>query len=125
MLQRSAEHYVYRMGSDNQIHIHWTGNAWRYEFLAGGVLFDEQLFSSEEELSLALEQHGLALQNFTVDQSGETERYSQAIREKIKKLEEMGIEPCAKHGLSAKNLDGTCEACLKTDYPDDFKGTEG
>jgi len=43
----------------------------------------------------------------------------------MKKLKEAGIQPCSKHGLSAKNMDNTCEACEHTDYPDDMKGTEG
>ena len=121
----ASQHYVFRMGSDNQIRIHWTGRAWRYEFLAGGVIFDELLLSTEEALSEALHQHGLDLKNFVVDEKREGEAYSQSIQKRLEELKARGLQPCPKHGYRTINLDGRCEACLNTDYPDDFKGTEG
>src|SRR5258706_595159 len=127
-LQMSLEknlHYIYRIGSDNQYRLHWNGTKWHYEFLAGGVLFDDQKFSTESELLEALSMHGMNLEQFSIDQTLAGESYSNQIQNKIKKLQELGIKPCAKHGLISKNSDNTCEACENTDYPDDFKGTEG
>ena len=119
------QHYVFRIGSDNQHRLHWNGKAWTYEFLAGGVLFDQQSFSKEEEVEDAISFHGLTLDKFVVDTDKAGEGYARAIIEKEKRLTDLGIAPCNKHGLMSKNEDGTCEACLNTDYPDDFKGTEG
>ncbi len=120
-----AHHYVYRIGSDNQHRLHWDGRAWRYEFLAGGVLFDEQAFPNEREVEDGIGVHGLRLEQFQIDTQRAGEAYSAEIQSKIAKLKSLGITPCPKHGLMAKNFDGSCEACQHTDYPDDFKGTEG
>jgi hypothetical protein len=120
-----SHQYLFRMGSQNQIRLFWNGAVWHYEFLAGGVLFDEQSFSTEEELTEALSMHGLSPEKFSVDTERTGEAYSQAIKSKIQKLEAAGITPCPKHGLVSKNMDGSCEACINTDFPDDHKGTEG
>jgi hypothetical protein len=117
--------YVFRIGSDNQHRVHWDGQAWQYEFLAGGVLFDQLTCMSEEELEGVVSVHGLTLDRFSVDQSNDSAVYSKEIRDKMSELVEAGIDPCPKHGLMAKNKDGSCEACQHTDYFDDFKGTEG
>ncbi len=117
--------YVFRVGSDNQIHLRWDGRAWVYEFLAGGVLFDSRRFPSEESVAEALAEQGLSIRHFTVDTANEGVLYSAAVQEKMKRLTALGVEPCPKHGLLSKNEDNTCEACLHADYPDDFKGTEG
>jgi len=119
-----SHNYVFRIGSDNQYRLHWNEGNWHYEFLAGGVLFDKQVFGEDVELIQALSGHGLKLEQFQIDDNV-SPAYSKEIQEKMKKLTAMGIEPCQKHGLMAKNMDGTCEACENTDYPDDFKGTEG
>lgn len=118
-------HYIFRIGSDNQHRLHWDGRAWHYEFLAGGVLFDQQSFEKVRDLEEAVSVHGLSLNQFVVDSKKEGEGYSRDIQSKNARLTEMGIVPCSKHGHMSKNLDGTCEACQNTDYPDDFKGTEG
>lgn len=120
-----SQHYIFRIGSQNQYRLAWTGSVWHYEFLAGGVLFDEQTFPSESELMEALALHGMTTEQFSVDSERVGESYSAGIKEKIRKLENEGILPCPKHGLISKNLDGTCEACENTDFPDDHKGTEG
>lgn len=120
-----SQHYIFRIGSENQYRFFWDGGAWRYEFLAGGVLFDEQSFPSEEELAEALSLHGMTPAKFSIDTERHGEVYSQNIKAKIQKLVEAGIDPCPKHGLVSKNLDNTCEACINTDFPDDMKGTEG
>ena len=117
--------YVYRIGSDNQYRFYWDGAGWHYEFLAGGVLFDEQEFDSEETLAEALAMHGMNLTKFHVDKENAAAIYSQSVQKKMKQLRDAGVDPCPKHGLTSKNLDNTCEACQNTDYPDDFKGTEG
>jgi hypothetical protein len=117
--------YVFRIGSDNQHRLHWDGKLWHYEFLAGGVLFDSQTAEGEEGLEDVLFAHGLRVDQFSIDQSRTAADYSQEIKNKMAKLIEHGIVPCPKHGLTAKNLDNTCEACEHTDYPDDMKGTEG
>lgn len=98
---------------------------WQYEFIAGGVLFDQLNLDSEQELEDAVSVHGLKLEQFRVDESKASEEYSAEIRAKFKRLTDLGILPCPKHGLMAKNEDGSCEACLHQDYPDDFKGQEG
>lgn len=123
-LDKSLE-YTFRIGSDNQYRVHWNGSAWHYEVLAGGVLFDERNFQTEKELTEALSDHGMTLTDFQVDDSKIGEAYSAKIKAKLRALQEAGIAPCPKHGLISKNPDGTCEACLHSDYPDDFKGTEG
>lgn len=120
-----SHHYIYRLGSDTQHRLNWTGSAWRYEFLAGAVLFDEQTYSTEEQLKEGLALVGLTFDHFKIDQEHNGEAYSKTITERAAQLVEMGIDPCAKHGMTAKNPDGTCEACSHTDYPDDFKGQEG
>jgi hypothetical protein len=120
-----SQQYIFRIGSQNQYRFFWDGKNWHYEFLAGGVLFDEQSFPTEEELSEALQMHGMTTAKFEIDAERTGETYSQAIKSKIKELEAAGIEPCPKHGLVSKNLDGTCEACINSDFPDDHKGTEG
>jgi hypothetical protein len=89
------------------------------------VLFDEMEVASEQELEGAVSVHGLALDKFMVDTSKSAEGYSAEIQKKIKHLLALGVSPCPKHGLTSKNPDDTCEACVHTDYPDDFKGTEG
>lgn len=121
----TAHDYVYRIGSDNQHRLHWDGKAWNYEFLAGGVLFDHQTAAKEDELNDILFVHGLTLEQFKVDEEKSAASYSSEIKNKIDRLSALGIVPCPKHGLTAKNEDNTCEACNHTDYPDDFKGTEG
>ena len=120
-----SHQYVFRIGSDNQHRLHWDGQSWRYEFVAGGVLFDEQAAAGESDLEDAVAVHGLSLDQFRVDDSGNAAQYSEEIRARMAALVKAGIDPCPKHGLMAKNLDNTCEACQNTDYPDDFKGTEG
>jgi hypothetical protein len=120
-----SHQYVYRIGSDNQYRLHWDGGSWRYELLAGSVLFDEQKFSTEEELLEAMAMHGLTMELFHEDTAKAGELYSAEIEKKRKELEAAGIRPCPKHGLTSKNPDGTCEACQNSDYFDDFKGTEG
>jgi len=120
-----TKHYVYRVGSDNQYRLFWNGSAWCYELLAGGVIFDNQTFDSEETLSQGIAFHGLQFDQFEVDETKSAETYSKKIHEQSESLKKAGIHPCPKHGLSAKNLDGSCEACSNADYPDDFKGTEG
>ncbi len=120
-----TKHYVFRIGSDNQHRIHWSNNAWHYEFLAGGVLFDQLKCADEQELENAVAVHGMTLDRFVVDHSEDSAGYSQQIQQKMNQLIAAGIDPCAKHGLMSKNMDNTCEACSNTDYPDDFKGTEG
>ncbi len=120
-----TQQYIFRIGSQNQYRLFWDGAAWHYEVLAGGVLFDEQSFPTEEELIEALSMHGMTPEKFAVDSERTGEAYSQAIKGKIQKLEAAGITPCAKHGLVSKNMDGSCEACINTDFPDDHKGTEG
>lgn len=117
--------YVFRIGSDNQHRIHWTGKNWQYEFIAGGVLFDQLNFTNENDLEQEVAVHGLSLEQFRVDQDNAAADYANEIRAKEKKLTDMGIDPCPKHGLTAKNLDGSCEACANPDYFDDFKGQEG
>ncbi len=125
MLLNKDTHYVYRIGSDNQYRLFWSEGAWHYEFLAGGVLFDDQTFPTEADLSEGLSAQGMSLDQFSPDIEKKSAAYSAAVREKIRDLERRGVAPCPKHGLSAKNIDGTCEACQNQDYPDDFKGTEG
>lgn len=120
-----THHYVFRIGSDNQHRLHWTGQAWQYEFIAGGVLFDQLNFPTESELEGEMAVHGLKLEQFCVDEDKNGAEYSAEIKAKMKTLTDLGIEPCAKHGLMAKNPDGSCEACAHQDYPDDFKGQEG
>jgi|GEM_PF-5019980 len=117
--------YVHRVGTDNQYRVFWNGTAWCYELLAGGVIFDEQTFSSENALIEGLAFHGLSPNQFTKDESGAAEQYSQQMLKKQKIMKDAGLKPCSKHGLSSLNSDNTCEACQNTDYPDDFKGTEG
>ncbi len=117
--------YVYRIGSDNQYRFYWDGAGWHYEFLAGGVLFDEQEFDSEDTLVEALGMHGMTISKFSIDRDNSAQAYSEGIQKKLKELSDAGILPCSKHGLISKNMDNTCEACQNTDYPDDFKGTEG
>lgn len=119
-----SNQYVFRLGSDTQHSLRWDGTVWRYEFLAGAVLFDEQSAHSEAEAIEIIESRGLTFDQFRIDNE-HAQGYSKEIQEKIAELTKLGIIPCAKHGLTAKNLDNTCEACLNTDYPDDFKGTEG
>jgi hypothetical protein len=120
-----SKEYVYRIGSDNQYRLHWNGTVWCYEFLAGSVIFDEQRFKTEDELADALFMHGLTFDKFHIDSSNDSAEYSGQIRKKMEQLTALGIRPCPKHGLSSKNLDGSCEACANQDYPDDFKGQEG
>jgi hypothetical protein len=118
-------HYIYRVGSDNQYRLQWTGSVWRYDFVAGAVPFDEQTYPTEQELVEGLALHGLTLDKFSVDTAQHGAAYSDAVKQRASQLAEMGIDPCPKHGMTAKNPDGTCEACANTDYPDDFKGQEG
>jgi hypothetical protein len=117
--------YIYRLGSDTQHRLHWTGAAWQYEFLASAVLFDEQLFHSDRELHEGLALVGLTIDKFSIDPAKNGESYSADIKKRQQELTAQGMDPCAKHGMTAKNPDGTCEACNLTDYPDDFKGQEG
>lgn len=120
-----SKQYIFVIGSDNQHRIFWDQDKWKYEFLAGSVLFDEQTALNPEAISEIISFHGLTLDQFSVDDTGKGRIYAEEVRKKIKSNEERGIAPCAKHGLSAKNDDGTCEACQNADYFDDFKGTEG
>lgn len=117
--------YVFRMGSDVQHRLFWDGKTWSYEFLAGGVVFDQQKFGSEEEIEGSISVHGLSLDRFQVDHAKSGALYSEEIQKRLEELTKKGIQPCPKHGLISKNLDNTCEACENSDYPDDFKGTEG
>lgn len=51
--------------------------------------------------------------------------YQELLEETIKRLKAGGVKaPCAKHGWLSMNMNGTCEACKKEDFPDDYKGTE-
>ena len=50
--------------------------------------------------------------------------YLKLMEETIKQLKANGVAPCAKHGWISMNWNGTCEACRKEDFPDDFAGTE-
>jgi len=118
-------HYIFCIGSDNQHRLHWDGSHWRYEFLAGGVLFDNQKFDSQEGLAEAIAVHGLTFDQFQTDDTKTGEAYSKKILDKKNRLQAKGFQPCSKHGWMAKNDDNTCEACDNIDYPDDFKGTEG
>lgn len=120
-----TQHYIFRIGSDNQHQIFWDGRQWQYEFLAGGVLFDQMSCRNEEELQSAVSVHGLDLERFQLDLEKAGVKYSERIKDKLAKLTDAGILPCPKHGLISKNMDNTCEACMNTDYPDDHKGTEG
>lgn len=120
-----SQHYTFRIGSDNQHRLCWEKNAWHYEFLAGSVLFDEQYYPSDKDLLDGLAAHGLNIERFSVDSDQSGVAYSLAIQQKMAQLKTLGIDPCPKHGLSSKNLDGSCEACCHADFPDDFKGTEG
>jgi hypothetical protein len=117
--------YIFRIGSDNQHRLHWNGSSWRYEFLAGGVLFDEQKAATESELADVIGFHGLRLDQFVVDTTNAGEAYSARVNEKMARLVAAGVSPCPKHGLTAKNEAGVCEACADPDFFDDFKGTEG
>ncbi|MCG3205445.1 MAG: hypothetical protein KCHDKBKB_02166 [Elusimicrobia bacterium] len=117
--------YVFRMGSDNQIRLFWDGSFWQYEFLAGGVLFDQLTCHDENELEGAVTVHGLTLEKFSIDHDQASAEYSEKIKTKLAQLTANNIHPCPKHGLISKNSDGSCEACLNIDYPDDHKGTEG
>ncbi len=125
MLLDKSQHYIYRVGSDNQYRLQWTGTAWRYDFVAGGVPFDEQFYANDDELREGIALHGLTLDQFAVDTARDGEIYSETVKQRAAQLTALGIEPCPKHGMTAKNTDGTCEACANTDYPDDFKGQEG
>ena len=120
-----TQHYIFRIGSDNQHRLHWDGQKWQYEFLAGGVLFDQLTGQDEDELESIVSVHGLTLDRFSIDADQAGAGYSQKIKDKLARLTEAGIVPCPKHGLISKNMDNTCEACSNTDYPDDHKGTEG
>lgn len=125
MIFDKSQEYVFRIGSNNQHRIHWDGQRWQYEFLAGDVIFDSQSADREADLEDILFAHGLQLSQFYVDSDKAAAKYSAEIKIKMQKLIDAGIVPCAKHGLTAKNLDNTCEACENTDYFDDHKGTEG
>jgi|SRR5581483_5246484 len=120
-----SHHYIYRIGSDNQYRLHWTGAAWQYDFVAGGVPFDEQTYNTEQDLIDGILLHGLTLDKFSIDTAHDGAEYSATVKKRAAKLTGLGIQPCPKHGMTAKNPDGTCEACAHTDYPDDFKGQEG
>ena len=50
--------------------------------------------------------------------------YRQLLEETIRQLKAKGIKPCEIHGWLSMNANGTCEACRKEDFPDDFLGTE-
>lgn len=119
-----SQHYIYRIGSDNQYRLQWTGSVWKYDFVAGGVPFDEQTYASERDLIDGLAMHGLTLEQFAIDKERHGAEYSDTIKQRAKELSNLGITPCAKHGMTSKNPDGSCEACNNTDYPDDFKGQE-
>lgn len=120
-----ARQYVFRIGSTNQHRVFWDGQTWKYEFLAGGVVFDEMSATSEEDLEGAVGTHGLRLEQFVQDESGEAASYADQIKAKEARLKARDIPPCPKHGFASKNEDGTCEACSHPDYFDDHKGTEG
>jgi len=120
-----SKHYVYVIGSDNQHRIFWDGKKWRYEFLAGSVLFDEQTGPDQEAVAEIISYHGLTLDMFVIDEGKKGQSYSDGVKAKIKHNQEKGFQPCPKHGHSAKNDDGSCEACDNPDYFDDFKGQEG
>jgi len=119
------KHYIFRIGSDNQYRLHWDGHRWQYEVLAGGVVFDSRSFPTEDELTNALAEQGMALSLFNVDSDQSGVQYAMDVRQRRMVLEAAGIKPCHKHGFSSMDIQGHCEACVNTDYPDDFKGTEG
>lgn len=121
----TSKQYIYSIGSDNQHRIFWDGTQWRYEFLAGSVIFDEQSGPDPQAIAEIISYHGLTLDKFNIDERKQGQQYSDEVRARIKKNQDNGFDPCPKHGHTAKNDDGTCEACQHPDYFDDFKGQEG
>jgi hypothetical protein len=52
------------------------------------------------------------------------EAYKDLLAELVQQLKARGVKPCSEHGWLSMNGNGTCEACRKADFPDDFAGTE-
>lgn len=52
------------------------------------------------------------------------EEYQKMLAEIIAGLKARGVQACTEHGWLSMNNNGTCEACRKADFPDDFAGTE-
>jgi hypothetical protein len=125
MVLDKSQHYVYRLGSDNQYRIHWDGSQWQYELLAGEVVFDKQSAFSEEGISEILAAHGLSMNQFEVDRENSGQSYADRIMVKENEFKKAGVSPCPKHGYTAVRPDGSCEKCANPDLFDDFKGTEG
>jgi hypothetical protein len=50
--------------------------------------------------------------------------YLALMAEQIARLKAAGVQPCPTHGWTSMNANGTCEACKKDDFPEDFLGTE-
>jgi len=52
------------------------------------------------------------------------DEYKKLMAETIRRLEAAGVQPCETHGWQSMNANGTCEACRKEHFPEDFAGTE-
>lgn len=52
------------------------------------------------------------------------DEYKKLMAETIRQLQAKGVKPCSKHEWDSMNWNGTCEACKKEDFPEDFLGTE-
>jgi hypothetical protein len=51
--------------------------------------------------------------------------FKKLIDDRIKELHAAGVTaPCEEHGWLSMQLDGTCAACQKQDFPEDWKGCE-
>lgn len=55
---------------------------------------------------------------------GGDDAFRELMQSMIDALKKTGIAPCARHRWMSMNPDGTCEACRKADFPDDWHGTE-
>ena len=101
MSLNKQEQYIYRIGSDNQHRVFWDQTQWHYEFLAGGVLFDEQFYNTDDQLVEGLQAHGLHLEQFSVDILQAGEMYSQHIQQKLKELSLIHISSPRRRGSSS------------------------
>lgn len=52
------------------------------------------------------------------------EEFLKLMQENIERLKKLGVKPCPKHHWTSMNNNGTCEACKKEDFPEDFLGIE-